>query len=44
MASEYNSRRLVPEVLVRGADWAVVRRRPTYEEMLAHEPTAPWLD
>jgi diaminopimelate decarboxylase len=43
MSSEYNSRPLVPEVLVRGADWAVVRPRPTYEEMLAREPRAPWL-
>jgi diaminopimelate decarboxylase len=43
MASEYNSRPLAPEVLVRGAEWALVRRRPTYEEMLAREPAAPWL-
>ncbi|HEY2050691.1 MAG TPA: diaminopimelate decarboxylase [Caulobacteraceae bacterium] len=43
MSSEYNSRPLVPEVLVRGSEWAVVRRRPTYEEMLAREPAAPWL-
>jgi diaminopimelate decarboxylase len=43
MASEYNSRPLAPEVLVRGADFAVVRARPTYEEMLAREPLAPWL-
>ena len=43
MSSEYNSRLLVPEVLVRGDRYAVVRRRPTYEEMLAREPLAPWL-
>jgi diaminopimelate decarboxylase len=43
MASEYNSRPLVPEVLVNGSDWAVVRRRPTLEEMLAREPLAGWL-
>ncbi len=43
MSSEYNSRRLVPEVLVRGGDYAVVRPRPTYEQMLAREPLAPWL-
>jgi diaminopimelate decarboxylase len=43
MASEYNSRPLVPEVLVRGAEFAVVRARPTYAEMLAREPMAPWL-
>lgn len=43
MSSEYNSRLLVPEVLVRGGDWAVVRPRPTYEDMLAREAPAPWL-
>jgi diaminopimelate decarboxylase len=43
MASEYNSRPLVPEVLVKGAEYAVVRPRPTYEEMLAREALPPWL-
>ena len=43
MASEYNTRPLAPEVLVNGAEFAVVRPRPTYDEMLAREPLAPWL-
>ena len=43
MSSEYNSRPLVPEVLVRGDRWAVVRPRPSYEDMLAREPLAEWL-
>lgn len=43
MASEYNSRLLVPEVLVDGERWAVVRPRPSYDDMLAREPLAPWL-
>jgi len=43
MASEYNSRRLVPEVLVKGDQFAVVRPRETYEDMLARERPAPWL-
>jgi diaminopimelate decarboxylase len=43
MASEYNSRPLVPEVLVDGGQFAIVRARPTYEAMLAQEPLAPWL-
>jgi diaminopimelate decarboxylase len=43
MASEYNSRLLVPEVLVKGAQFAVVRPRPSYEDMLAREADAPWL-
>jgi diaminopimelate decarboxylase len=44
MSSEYNSRLMAPEVLVRGRDWAIVRPRPTYEEMLAREARPPWLD
>jgi diaminopimelate decarboxylase len=43
MASEYNSRLLVPEVLVKGDQYAVVRPRPTYDDMLARERSAPWL-
>ncbi len=43
MASEYNSRPLIPEVLVKDKAWAIVRPRPTYHEMLAREPSAPWL-
>ena len=43
MSSEYNTRPLVPEVLVSGDQYAVVRPRPTYEDMLEREPLAPWL-
>jgi diaminopimelate decarboxylase len=43
MSSEYNSRQLVPEVLVDGDRFAVVRPRPSYDEMLAREPMAEWL-
>jgi len=43
MASEYNARPLVPEVLVKGDRFAVTRKRPTYEEMLARDQLAPWL-
>ena len=43
LASEYNSRPLVPEVLVDGERWAVVRARPSYDEMWAREPEADWL-
>jgi diaminopimelate decarboxylase len=42
-ASSYNSRRLVPEVLVSGGDYAVIRPRPFYEDMLKAEAIAPWL-
>jgi diaminopimelate decarboxylase len=43
MSSEYNSRLLAPEVLVRGSDYAIVRPRPNYDDMLARERAAPWL-
>lgn len=43
MSSEYNSRLLVPEVLVKGDQWSVIRPRPTYEDMLAREHTPDWL-
>ena len=43
MSSEYNSRLLAPEVLVKGDRFAVVRPRPTYDDMLAKERSAPWL-
>jgi len=43
MASEYNTRPLVPEVLVNGAEFAVVRARPTYDEMLARDRLPPWV-
>ncbi len=43
MSGEYNSRPLVPEVLVDGDRWSVVRPRPSYEDMLAKEPLADWL-
>ncbi len=42
-AGTYNTRRLVPEVLVRGADWAVVRPRQTYEELIGLDRVPAWL-
>ncbi len=42
-ANSYNSRPLVPEVLVSGDDYAVIRPRPSYEEMLGADRIAPWL-
>ncbi|MCC5974929.1 MAG: diaminopimelate decarboxylase [Rubellimicrobium sp.] len=43
MASEYNSRPLVPEVLVKGDHFAVIRQRPTYDEMISRDTIPPWL-
>lgn len=43
MSSEYNSRPLIPEVLVNGDQFAVIRKRPTYAEMLARDTVPDWL-
>jgi len=43
MASEYNSRPLIPEVLVQGDHFAVIRQRPSFEEMLARDSIPVWL-
>ncbi|WP_138467509.1 diaminopimelate decarboxylase [Poseidonocella sp. HB161398] len=43
MASEYNTRPLIPEVLVQGGDWAVIRARPSYEEIIARDAVPAWL-
>ncbi len=43
MASEYNSRPMIPEVLVQGDQFAVIRARPTYEEMLNRDSIPEWL-
>ncbi len=44
MASGYNGRLLVPEVLVNGDQFAVVRPRQTYEELLLQDRIPPWLE
>jgi diaminopimelate decarboxylase len=43
MASEYNTRPLVPEVLVKEDHFAVIRARPTFDEMLARDTLPQWL-
>ncbi|MCP4820840.1 MAG: diaminopimelate decarboxylase [Shimia sp.] len=42
MSSEYNSRPLIPEVLVKGDQFAVIRQRPTYEEMINRDTIPTW--
>jgi diaminopimelate decarboxylase len=44
MASSYNSRPLVPEVMVDGTRFAVVRARPSIDEMLSSERFPPWME
>ena len=43
MASEYNSRPLIPEVLVNGDQFAVIRARPTFDEMINRDTIPEWL-
>ncbi len=42
LSSQYNSRPLIPEVMVDGARYAIVRRRPDFEAMLAAERDPEW--
>ena len=43
MASEYNSRPLIPEVLVHGDQFAVIRPRPDFDEMINRDTIPGWL-
>ena len=43
MSSTYNSRLLVPEIFVSEARFAVIRARPTYDELLALDRIPDWL-
>ncbi|HEY8064288.1 MAG TPA: diaminopimelate decarboxylase [Methylosinus sp.] len=42
-AGTYNSRPLAPEVLVDGDKWAVVRERPSVEQLIALDSVPEWL-
>ena len=44
MASTYNSRPLVAEVLVNGDDYCVIRARQTIEDLLGCDTIPPWLE
>ena len=43
MSSTYNSRPLVPEVLVAGTRFDVIRARPSYDDMLSLDTIPTWL-
>ncbi len=43
MASTYNSRLLITEVMVHGEEFAVIRPRPTYEDLIAQDRLPKWL-
>ncbi|MGH6812560.1 MAG: diaminopimelate decarboxylase [Methylocella sp.] len=42
-AGTYNSRLLVPEVLVNGSEYAIVRPRGTYEDLIGLDKIPAWL-
>lgn len=43
MSSEYNTRPLIPEVLVHGHQFAVIRARPTFDEIINRDIIPEWL-
>ena len=43
MSSEYNTRPLVPEVLAKGDQFAVIRPRPDFDEIINRDTIPPWL-
>ena len=44
MASEYNTRPLIPEVLVHEHQFAVIRARPTFDEIINRDTIPEWLE
>jgi diaminopimelate decarboxylase len=43
MASSYNTRALIPEVMVRGKDFSIIRRRMEVDDLIDLEMFPPWL-
>ncbi len=43
MSNDYNARPLIAEVMVSGDKWAVVRERPSYDEMIQNQKMPDWL-
>lgn len=43
MASTYNTRKLIPEVIVNNEQFAVIRPRPSYDEIIGLDQLPPWL-
>lgn len=44
MSSTYNTRLLIPEVLVKGADFSIIRPRPNYDDIIGLDRLPEWLD
>ena len=43
MASEYNTRPLIPEVMVNGDQFCVIRARPTFDEIIKRDIIPSWM-
>lgn len=43
MSSEYNTRPLIPEVLVQADHFSVIRKRPTFDEIIQRDIVPEWL-
>ena len=43
MSSEYNTRPLIPEVMVNGSKFAVIRSRPSFDEIINRDTIPEWL-
>jgi diaminopimelate decarboxylase len=43
MSSEYNTRPLIPEVLVHGDQFAVIRARPTFDQIINRDTIPSWM-
>lgn len=43
MSSEYNTRPLIPEVLVKDDHFAVIRPRPSFDEIIKRDTLPPWM-
>ncbi len=43
MSSEYNTRPLIPEVLVQDDQFAVIRARPSFDEIISRDTIPEWL-
>lgn len=43
LSSQYNTRPLIPEVMVKGGEYNIIRQRPTIEDILSLETIPSWL-
>jgi diaminopimelate decarboxylase len=43
MSSEYNTRPLIPEVMVKGDDMAIIRPRPSLDDIINRDNVPDWI-